>query len=192
MTDAPTHALFALVKVVLGLAYLVPLAWIVITSFKSTTQVLQDPNKIVFVPTLDTYREVVGEGATAIVTSLQISVIVTVVVAALAVPAAFAAAARLSTGAARVIAAALAGLLVLQMIPQPMTVIPLFSVLAQWGILNTLPGLIIADVAVIAAVRDHAAAAVRAVRPARAVRGGGDRRRRAVAVVPLDHRADDA
>ncbi|OLT02138.1 hypothetical protein BJF90_05185 [Pseudonocardia sp. CNS-004] len=98
MIAAPTRALFAVVKVLLAIAYAVPLAWIVVTSFKSTTQVLQDPNGIVFTPTLDTYREVIGEGAAAIVTSLQISVVVTVVVAVLAVPAAFAAAARLSTG----------------------------------------------------------------------------------------------
>jgi multiple sugar transport system permease protein len=149
MTGASTRALFAVVKVALGLAYLVPLAWIVVTSFKSTTQVLQDPNGVVFTPTLDTYGEVLGDGAAAIVTSVQISAIVTLVVVALGVPAAFAAASRLSPAAARVIAVVLAALLVLQMIPQPMTVIPLFSVLAQWGILNTLSGLILADVALL-------------------------------------------
>jgi multiple sugar transport system permease protein len=46
-----------------------------------------------------------------------------------------------------VIAVVLAALLVLQMVPQPMTVIPLYSVLANWGILGTLPGLILADIA---------------------------------------------
>jgi ABC-type glycerol-3-phosphate transport system permease component len=189
-TGAPTRALFTVVKVVLGLAYLVPLAWIVVTSFKSTTQVLQDPNGILFTPTLDTYREVVGEGAAAIVTSLQISVIVTVVVAALAVPAAFAAAARLSTGAGRVIAVALAGLLVLQMIPQPMTVIPLFSVLAQWGILNTLLGLIIADVAVmlpfaIMLLRPYAQAVPHALYEAAVIDGAGPWRSFRSITVPM-------
>lgn len=148
MTSAPTRAVFAVIKVALGVAYLLPLAWIVLTSFKSETQVLQNPNGLVFAPTLATYGEIIDEGAAAIVTSVQISVVVTVVVVALAVPAAFAAARRLNETASRIIAIALAALLVLQMIPQPMTVIPLFSVLAQWGILNTLPGLILADVAV--------------------------------------------
>lgn len=148
MTSAPTRAVFAVIKVALGVAYLLPLAWIVLTSFKSETQVLQNPNGLVFAPTLATYGEIIEEGAAAIVTSVQISVVVTVVVVALAVPAAFAAARRLNETASRIIAIALAALLVLQMIPQPMTVIPLFSVLAQWGILNTLPGLILADVAV--------------------------------------------
>jgi multiple sugar transport system permease protein len=187
---APTRVLFAVVKVLLALAYVVPLAWIVVTSFKSTTQVLQNPNGIVFAPTLDTYREVVGEGAAAIVTSLQISVLVTAVVVALAVPAAFAAAARLGSGAARIIAVALAGLLVLQMIPQPMTVIPLFSVLAQWGLLNTLPGLIIADVAVmlpfaIMLLRPYAQDVPRALYEAAVIDGAGPWRSFRSITVPM-------
>ncbi|GAA5133323.1 carbohydrate ABC transporter permease [Pseudonocardia adelaidensis] len=190
MIAAPTRALFAVVKVLLALAYVVPLAWILVTSFKSTTQVLQDPNGIVFAPTLDTYREVIGEGAAAIVTSLQIGVVVTVVVVALAVPAAFAAAARLGAGAARVIAVALAGLLVLQMIPQPMTVIPLFSVLAQWGILNTLPGLILADVAVmlpfaIMLLRPYAQDVPRALYEAAVIDGAGPWRSFRSITVPM-------
>lgn len=147
MIGAPTRWLFRAVKVVLGLFYLFPLVWILLTSFKTTTQVLENPNQLIFSPTLSTYEDVIGSGLQAIVTSLQIAVIVTVVVVALAVPAAFAAARRLSPTTARIIAVVLGALLVLQMIPQPMTVIPLVSVLAQWGLLNTLPGLIIADVA---------------------------------------------
>jgi len=41
----------------------------------------------------------------------------------------------------------LAVLLVLQMIPQPMTVIPLYSVLASWGLLGSMAGLIVSDIA---------------------------------------------
>lgn len=147
MIGSPTRWLFRVIKIVLGLFYLFPLVWIVLTSFKTTTQVLQSPNELIFTPTLSTYEEVISDGLQAILTSLQIAVIVTIVVVVLAVPASFAAARRLSPGAARIIAIALGALLVLQMIPQPMTVIPLFTVLAQWGVLNTLPGLIIADVA---------------------------------------------
>jgi ABC-type glycerol-3-phosphate transport system permease component len=43
----------------------------------------------------------------------------------------------------------LAALLVLQMVPQPMTVLPLYSVLASWHLLGSLPGLILADVALL-------------------------------------------
>lgn len=147
MIGKPTSALFMVLKVVLGLAYLLPLIWIVLTSLKTNSQVLQDPNALLFAPTLSTYAQVIGSGLGAIVTSLQIGVIVTLTVLVVAVPAAFALARRISRFWARVIAVVLAVLLVLQMVPQPMTVIPLYSVLASWGILGTLPGLILADIA---------------------------------------------
>lgn len=147
MIGKPTSALFMVLKVALGLAYLLPLIWIVLTSLKTNSQVLQDPNAILFAPTLSTYAQVIGSGLGAILTSLQIGVIVTLTVLVVAVPAAFALARRISRFWARVIAVVLAVLLVLQMVPQPMTVIPLYSVLASWGILGTLPGLILADIA---------------------------------------------
>lgn len=127
--------------------YLIPLAWIVITSLKNETQVLQNPNGLVFTPTLNTYREVIGSSVGAILTSLQIAVFVTAAVVILGVPAGFALARRLTPTMVKIIAVALTALLVLQMIPQPMTVIPLYSVLANWHLLGTLPGLILADIA---------------------------------------------
>jgi multiple sugar transport system permease protein len=147
MIGVRTRAFFMVLKVLLGLGYLLPLIWIVLTSLKSNAQILRNPNALSFTPTMDTYRDVIGSGLGAIVTSLQIGVIVTLVVLLIAVPAAFAIGRRISTGWARVIAVVLAALLVLQMVPQPMTVIPLYSVLASWGILGTLPGLILADIA---------------------------------------------
>jgi ABC-type glycerol-3-phosphate transport system permease component len=144
-----TRRWFRIVAVVLGLVYLVPLLWVVLTSLKTQQQVLKDPNGIFFVPTLDTYADVVGDGIGAILTSLQIAVVVTAVVLALAVPAAFALARRISRRWSIVIAITLAALLVLQMVPQPMTVIPLYSVLASWGLLGSLGGLILADIALL-------------------------------------------
>ena len=146
MISKPTRALFAVIKVLLGLLYLLPLLWIVLTSFKNQTQVLQNPNGLIFTPTLGTYRDVIGSSVGAILTSLQIGVFVTLAVVVLAVPTSFALARRLSTGVVRFISIFLAVLLVLQMIPQPMTVIPLYSVLARWQLLGTLPGLILADI----------------------------------------------
>jgi multiple sugar transport system permease protein len=149
MIDTGTRRLFAVLRVLLGLVYLVPLLWIVLTSFKSSGQVLTDPNALFFRPTLSTYADVIGSGLGAILTSLQIGVLVTAVVLVIAVPAAFALARRLTPFWSRVIAAVLAALLVLQMVPQPMTVIPLYSVLAQWHVLGTLPGLILTDIALL-------------------------------------------
>jgi multiple sugar transport system permease protein len=146
---AGTRRLFLVLKVLIGLAYLLPLLWIVLTSLKNNSQVLEAPNALRFVPTLDTYRNVVGQGLGAILTSLQIGVFVTVVVLVIAVPAAFALARRITPVWNRVIAVVLAALLVLQMVPQPMTVIPLYSVLATWKLLGTLLGLILADIALL-------------------------------------------
>lgn len=147
MISKPIRSLFMVLKIMLGLAYLLPLVWIVLTSLKSTSQVLEDPNAIFFVPTLSTYQSVIGSGIGAIVTSLQIGVIVTAAVLVIGVPAAYALARRITRFWAIVIAVVLAALLVLQMVPQPMTVIPLYSVLASWGMLGSLAGLIIADIA---------------------------------------------
>ena len=76
----PTRSLFVVLKLLLGLVYLGPLVWILITSLKTNAQVLQNPNALIFSPTLDTYRTIISSGLGAIVTSLQIGVIVTAVV----------------------------------------------------------------------------------------------------------------
>ena len=146
---APTRTLFSVLRVVLALVYVLPLAWIVITSLKSGDQVLHDPNGLIFSPTLSTYAGIIGSGLASIVTSVEIGVFVTVVVLVIAVPAAFALARRISTGWSRVIAVILAALLVLQMVPQPRTVIPLYSVLASWHLLGSLAGLVLADIALL-------------------------------------------
>ena len=149
MIDTRTRRVFWVLRVILGLVYLLPLLWILLTSLKSSDQVLTDPNALFFVPTLETYESVIGSGLGAILTSVQIAVCVTAVVLLVAVPAAFALARRISPAWNRVIAVVLAALLLLQMVPQPMTVIPLYSVLATWGLLGTLPGLILADIALL-------------------------------------------
>ncbi|MDQ1531235.1 MAG: multiple sugar transport system permease protein [Microbacteriaceae bacterium] len=149
MIARPTRILFVVLRVVLALAYLLPLVWFVITSLKSSSQVLQDPNALIFTPTLSTYQNVIASGIGAIITSIEIAVFVTAVVLLIGVPAAFALSRRISLFWSRVIAVVLGSLLVLQMVPQPMTVIPLYSVLATWHLLGTLSGLILADIALL-------------------------------------------
>lgn len=149
MITSRTRAVFKLLSVVLGLMYLVPFAWVVLNSLKTRTQVIREPNGLVFAPTLDAYREGLADALGAILTSVQISVATTAIVLALGVPAAYALARKAGRTWASVVSVALGVLLVLQMVPQPMTVIPLYSVLASWGLLNTLAGLIVADVALL-------------------------------------------
>ena len=149
MIGKPTKRIFVVLRIAFGLVYLLPLLWILLTSLKTSNQVLLDPNALIFTPTIATYQEVIGSGLGAILTSVQISVAVTAVVLVVAVPAAFALARRISPRWNQIIAVILAALLVLQMVPQPMTVIPLYSVLANWQLLGTLPGLILADIALL-------------------------------------------
>lgn len=147
MTSRRLRRLFAVLAALLGLVYLIPLAWIVLTSLKTNDEILRAPNSLTFTPTLATYADVIGSGLGAILTSIQIAVLVTAVVLIIGVPAAFALGRKINAGWSRAIAVFLGALLVLQMIPQPMTVIPLYSVLAQWHLLGSLGGLILADIA---------------------------------------------
>ncbi|WP_144875072.1 carbohydrate ABC transporter permease [Microbacterium sp. 1.5R] len=149
MISRRLRTVFRIAAAVLGLVYLLPLLWIVLTSFKTKQQVLTDPTGILFTPTLDTYANVIGDGVGAIATSLQIGLGVTAVTLLIAVPAAAGLARRVSVGWNRVITVFLAALLVLQMVPQPMTVIPLYSVLASWKLLGSLGGVIVADIALL-------------------------------------------
>ena len=82
----------------LGLLYLLPLVWMVLTSFKSDAAVRTAPNELFFSPTLDTFRDILGAGSASVVTSFQIAVAVTVLVVAIAVPAAYAVGQRVTRG----------------------------------------------------------------------------------------------
>lgn len=139
----------AVLVVLLGLLYAAPLGWMVLTSFKSDQLVRSSPNDLLFTPTLDTFRDVLGAGSASIVTSIQIAVSVTVLVLLVAVPAAYAVGRRISRRWALLASLVLAAFLVLQMVPQPMAVIPLFGILAGWGLVGTLPGLVLVDTAML-------------------------------------------
>lgn len=133
----------------LSVIYLVPLAWIVITSLKSDDQIRGAPNALAFTPTLDVFREVLDVGGGAIVTSLRVAGFTTLLVIGVGVPAAYALSRLASPGWRRLVTIAMGVLLVLQMVPQPMAVIPLFSILARWKLVGTLPGVVLADVSLL-------------------------------------------
>ncbi|GIL36712.1 carbohydrate ABC transporter permease [Phycicoccus sp. DTK01] len=136
-----------LVVAVLGLVYLVPLLWIVLTAFKSDQEVRAHPNSVVFSPSLATFTSIVDTASSSIVTSAKIAVSVTVLVVLIAVPAAYALGRRLTTRWSRASAWFLGVFLVLQMVPQPMAVIPLYGILAEWRLVGNIYGLVLADVA---------------------------------------------
>lgn len=130
------------IRILLGIAYFIPMLWIVLTSFKPRNDVLS--SSLLFTPTLDAYQDVITP---ALFTALQQSVVIaissTAIVLVIAVPAAY--------GLARVRGwlptIVLSGLIILQMVPQTATVIPLFQVFGGVRILDTNVAVILADTA---------------------------------------------
>jgi multiple sugar transport system permease protein len=121
--------------------WVVPVAWGLLTSFKTERDVLTYPPLVIFAPTLANYREVLF-GASSILPNLVSSVIVagaaTLVTMALATPAAYALA-RLALPAKRA-----GGFYVLatQMLPPVGLIIPYYLVLQKLGGLDTYAGLV--------------------------------------------------
>ncbi|MFB7892818.1 carbohydrate ABC transporter permease [Microbacterium sp. NPDC056044] len=131
------------VRLLLYLLYGLPLLWIVLTSLKSQSEVLSSRASLLFTPTLDAYASALADPQLG--ASMQQSAIIavgtTVVCLAFAIPAAYA----LARVTSRIVVPALALLVILQMIPQTANLIPLFWLLAQWGLLDTNVGLVLAD-----------------------------------------------
>jgi multiple sugar transport system permease protein len=131
-------------RLLLCAAYAVPLLWILLTSFKSGADVFGGKNPLVFIPTVEAYQEAFTPALfEALRQSLLIAGLATAFVLAIAVPAAYALA-RIS-GLVPTIGLGL--LIVLQMIPQSATVIPLFQVFSSAGLLDSLWSVVLADTA---------------------------------------------
>ena len=132
-------------RLVLYVLYGLPLLWILLTSLKSQSEVLSSQSSLLFTPTLDSYWSALADpqlGA-SMRQSAIIAVGTTVVCLLFAIPAAYA----LARVTSRIVVPLLALLVILQMIPQTASLIPLFWVLAQWGLLDSNLGLILADAA---------------------------------------------
>jgi len=124
------------------LAWVFPILWSVLNSFKTEQDILAYPPKLVFSPTLAAYRDVFF-GSSSILpnlwSSFVISVGTTIVTIVLAVPAAYALA-RVRMPGKR-----LAGFYVLatQMLPPVGIIIPYFLVLRNIGWIDTYQGMIL-------------------------------------------------
>lgn len=149
MIGRPSRTVSLIGTIILGLLYAIPLLWIVLTSLKSDAQVLSGPNALIFTPSLDAYRAIISAGGSSILTSLEISVATTALVLLIAVPAAYGLARHISDGWSRISAVVLGVFLVMQMVPQPMAVIPLYGILADLKLVGTLSGLVLVDVALL-------------------------------------------
>jgi multiple sugar transport system permease protein len=122
------------------LAWIFPIVWSFLNSFKTEQDVLAYPPKLVFAPTLAAYRDVLF-GPSSILpnlwSSFVISVGTTVITIVLAVPAAYA--------LARMRGKRLAGFYVLatQMLPPVGIIIPYFLILRNIGWIDTYQGMIL-------------------------------------------------
>ena len=149
-----TYFRFAL-GLIVTLIYLIPLYWMVTTSLKPVDQIFQKP-PVLFPSTLqiDSYKQIFGlptdraeiyiNALVYLKNSLIIASITTLLTMIMAVPAAY----GLSRFRFRGRSAFVLFLLVAQMLPSVLMVIPLFVLFRQWGIIN-LPyiSVILADTA---------------------------------------------
>jgi multiple sugar transport system permease protein len=133
--------------IVLLLLYGTPLLWLVTTSFKSNTDAFRGlQTLIVFTPTFAAYQRLLTQGLVqSAINSVQIALGATLVTLLFAVPAAYALARARTT----LVSLGLGIVIVLQMMPQTATVIPLYKVLGAWNLLGSTVGVILADAALL-------------------------------------------
>lgn len=136
----------AIVHLVLGLAVLtvvVPLLWEVLTSFK-TDEAVYNLNYLPRNPTLSSYYDVLINQSywKAVLNSLIISSVSTVIVITLAVPAGYA----FSRYRFRGDNVLFIGVLFSRLFPPIGLIVPYFQIMSWLGLLNTLQGIIIAQV----------------------------------------------
>lgn len=134
-------------KIVLFIVYGVPILWIIVTSFKEPGDVFSSQAMFVFNPTLDAYRNALTDGSLleAGVQSFIIAAGTTVLTSLIAIPAGY----GLARVGGRITTICLGLVIVLQMMPQTATVIPLFQIFASWGLLDQRLGVIMADTALL-------------------------------------------
>ncbi|HTF54959.1 MAG TPA: carbohydrate ABC transporter permease [Pseudonocardia sp.] len=83
--------ILAVVAWLVGIVFVFPVFWMVLTAFKQEADAYTSPPKLFFAPTLEQFKEVLGSGAgPALLNSLFATVVSTVLVLLLAIPAAFA------------------------------------------------------------------------------------------------------
>ncbi len=133
--------------VVLIVVYGVPLVWIILTSVKSNTAIQANPAGPVFAPTFNAYVTITTQGTlgTAALNSAIIAIFTTLLTMCIAVPTAY----GLDRTKGFILSAGLGVLVLLQMIPQTATIIPLYKVFATWRMLGTLTSVVLADTALL-------------------------------------------
>ena len=133
-------------KTLLGVVFtglmLFPLYWMINVSLTQPTDLRRDPpNLFPLNPTFDGYTQVITEQLPYLATSLLVGLGTVALTLALSAPAAFALAKLRPRGGTALNFV----LLIAQMIPGIIMAMGFYLIFHNWGILNTIPGLILAD-----------------------------------------------
>jgi multiple sugar transport system permease protein len=134
------------VLILLSIACIAPIVLMFATSLKLQTQIFNTGINFIFTPTLENYREVLGEGSFTryLINSLIVGVISTAITLVLGCMAAYGLA-RFRFKGRKTIAYTT---LLLRTVPLAVLAVPVFMVWSQAGLINSLWGLILLYVAV--------------------------------------------
>lgn len=132
--------LWTAVAWIAGIGFFFPVLWMVITGFKQEADAYSDPPKLFFVPTLDQYRAVLSGGlGTTLLNSAFATVVSTLLVLLLGIPAAFALSLRPVKGTKD----ALFFFLSTKMLPVVAVIVPLYVIVGDIGLLDNIWALVV-------------------------------------------------
>ncbi|MGC4963354.1 carbohydrate ABC transporter permease [Gordonia sp. DT218] len=136
----PRGLLLTVFTWILALGFFFPVLWMVLTAFKKESDAATNPPTFIFTPTLEQFREVFDAGiGTPLMNSLFATIVSTILVLALGVPAAFA----LSLRPVRKTQDALFFFISTKMLPIVAAIIPLYVIVGRIGMLDNIWTLII-------------------------------------------------
>jgi sorbitol/mannitol transport system permease protein len=125
---------------VVGIGMFFPVLWMVLTAFKQEADAYTDPPKLFFTPTLDQFSSVLDSGiGTSLLNSTFATVMSTILVLALGIPAAFA----LSLRPVRKTRDALFFFIGTKMLPVVAAIVPLYVIVGDIGLLDNIWALVI-------------------------------------------------
>lgn len=131
---------WAVVAWLAGLGFFFPVFWMVLTSFKQESAAATNPPTLFFTPTLDQYKAVFDQGiGPAMLNSVFATVMSTVLVLLLGVPAAFA----LSLRPVRKTSDALFFFMSTKMLPVVAAILPLYVIVSNVGLLDNIWALVV-------------------------------------------------
>lgn len=133
-------SIWSFVAWVAGIAFFFPVLWMVLTGFKQEADAYSDPPKLFFTPTLDQYRGVLESGiGTTLLNSAFATVVSTIFVLLLGVPAAFA----LSLRPVKKTKDVLFFFISTKMLPVVSAIVPLYVIVGDIGMLDNIWTLVV-------------------------------------------------